>query len=289
MTEFVDKTASLTPDAHHVLCNKATEAPHSGQYNVLISSGTYLCRRCGLALFRADSQFASGCGWPSFDGEIANSVKRESDSDGLRTEILCARCDGHLGHVFTGEGFTPKNLRHCVNALSLDFVKDLKVNDTSEAILAGGCFWGVEFFLQQVPGVLKVESGYTGGTTLTPGYDDVCQGNTGHYEAVRVIYDVDKTDYHIVLKRFFEIHDPTQADGQGPDIGPQYRSAVFYYNEEQKQQAQRLIQQLINNGYNVQTNVLEAQPFWPAEDYHQNYYNKTQNTPYCHKPVNRFD
>src|SRR5579863_10127498 len=118
----MQKTASLTSQILAVIENKGTESPFSGEYDDFAEQGTYLCRRCGLALFRSQTKFHSGCGWPSFDEEIANAVARKSDADGLRTEILCARCHAHLGHVFQGEGLTNKNLRHCVNSLSLDFV-----------------------------------------------------------------------------------------------------------------------------------------------------------------------
>lgn len=288
MDHYLDKTVSLTPLAKRIICEKATEYPHTGSYNSLVTQGTYLCRRCGLALFRGASQFSSGCGWPSFDDNIVHVVKQIPDQDGRRMEILCARCDAHLGHVFTGEYFTQKNLRHCVNSASIDFVANNEVLDTEEAIMAGGCFWGVDHFLKQISGVLKVEVGYTGGAILEPSYEQVCQGSTGHYEAVRVIFDRDKTDYHHVLKRFFEIHDPTQKSGQGPDIGPQYKSAVFYYNKEQLDEAERLIQILQKNGYQVATRLLPVQIFWPAEEYHQDYYEKHHKAPYCHQPVNRF-
>jgi len=289
MNLYVDKTASLTPLARRVICNKATEYPHSGIYNTVVAQGTYLCRRCGLALFRADSQFGSGCGWPSFDAEISDAVLHLPDADGMRKEILCKRCDGHLGHIFTGEHLTAKNRRYCVNSVAIDFVGDSNVLDSEEAILAGGCFWGVEHYLRQIAGVLAVESGYTGGMVVEPTYQQICQGNTGHYEAVRVLYDLAKTDYHTVVKRFFEIHDPTQRTGQGPDLGQQYHSAVFYYNQQQLSQAQALIGQLRGNGYDVVTRLLAAQTFWPAEDYHQNYYAKQRKMPYCHHPVNRFE
>lgn len=288
MGNYLDKTASLTPVAKRIICNKATEYPNTGSYNTVVTQGTYLCRRCGLGLFRGNSQFKSGCGWPSFDDEIDHCVKRTPDADGQREEILCVRCDAHLGHVFIGEHITKKNLRHCVNSASIDFVVDSQVLDSEEAIVAGGCFWGVEHFLRQIPGVLKVESGYTGGHTVDPGYDQICTGTTGHYEAVRVVFDPDKTNYHDVLKRFFEIHDPTQQNGQGPDLGHQYQSAVFYYNQEQLQEAEALIQILKRKGYQVATRLLEVQPFWPAEQYHQEYYLKHHKTPYCHKPVDRF-
>ena len=287
--DYLDKTASLTPLEKRIILDKATEYPSSGKYNTLNTLGTYLCRRCGLALFRAHSQFSSGCGWPSFDDELAQAIKRVSDSDGQRTEILCARCDAHLGHVFQGEYLTAKNLRHCVNSASLDFVVDEQVLDSEEAIVAGGCFWGVEHYLRALPGVLLVESGYTGGHLLNPSYEQICRGTTGHYEAVRVVFDPKRTDYYQVLKRFFEIHDPTQKTGQGPDLGQQYQSAVFFYNDAQQQEAAELIQRLTKKGYSIATSLLKVQVFWAAEDYHQAYYLKHRKLPYCHSPVPRFD
>lgn len=288
MQEYLDKTSSLTPLERRIICDKATEYPNTGLYNQVMSKGSYVCRRCGLALFRADSQFSSGCGWPSFDVNIPNAVKELPDRDGKRTEILCNRCEAHLGHVFDGEGFTQKNRRHCVNSASLDFVNDNQVRDTGEAIVAGGCFWGIDYFLRRLPGVLNVEVGYTGGNVPEPSYEQVCRSNTGHFEAVRVLYDSDRIDYTAVLKRFFEIHDPTQSSGQGPDIGPQYQSAVFYYTDAQKQIAQGLIEALKAKHFAVVTQLKPTQIFWRAEEYHQDYYEKHHKQPYCHSPVSRF-
>ena len=289
MNTFLDKTASLTPTAQRIICEKATEPPCTGVYNRVDTQGTYVCRRCGLALFRGSSQFNSGCGWPSFDAIVSSTVMALQDADGQRMEVCCHRCEAHLGHVFDGEYLTTKNRRYCINSASIDFVDGCDVLDTEEAILAGGCFWGVDYYLRQIPGVLKVEVGYTGGETLHPSYEQVCSGNTGHYEAVRVVYDVSKTDYHTILKRFFEIHDPTQKTGQGPDHGSQYQSAVFYYNQAQGVAAETLIQQLKQKGYDVATRLLKAAIFWPAEAYHQDYYGRQRNKPYCHQPVARFE
>ncbi|MCH9755856.1 MAG: bifunctional methionine sulfoxide reductase B/A protein [Gammaproteobacteria bacterium] len=285
---FLDKTNSLTPDAHRVICEQATERPHSGTYNDVLCDGTYLCRRCGLALFRANSQFDAGCGWPSFDVMIAGAVKEKPDADGIRIEIICARCTAHLGHVFRGEYHTANNQRYCVNALALDFILDDTVMDTEEVIVAGGCFWGVEHYLKQLPGVLKTEVGYIGGNTDMPTYDQICQGNTGHYEAVRVLFDNSKIDAGVVLKDFFEIHDPTQTNGQGSDRGHQYQSAIFYHDAAQAKTAHALIIELLRLGYKVVTKVLEANIFWPAEMYHQDYYAKQSKMPYCHQKVSRF-
>ncbi|SRR5579885_2359877 len=285
---MVLKTASLPDIILAVVRNKGTERPFSGEYDDFGDSGTYLCRQCGLPLFRSATKFHSGCGWPSFDEEIKGAVVRERDADGVRTEILCARCHGHLGHVFSGEGFTAKNTRHCVNSLSLDFVPSLDVRDTDEAIFAAGCFWGVEYYFKKLPGVLKTEVGYSGGIKKNPTYQEVCEKTTGHYEVIRVVYDPDKISYEALTKFFFEIHDPTQTDGQGPDIGEQYLSVIFYYNEEQKSTAIGLINELEKMGYQVATKVLPVSTFWRAEVYHQDYYTKTQKQPYCHRYEKKF-
>jgi len=282
------KTKSFTPLIQQVIYERATEKPFSNEYDLLDQPGTYLCRQCGIALFRAETKFPSGCGWPSFDQPIPGTVLEKPDPDGMRTEIVCARCNGHLGHVFKGEGLTPLNTRHCVNSVSLDFVNDLTVEDTEEAIVAAGCFWGVEHYFKKMPGVLKTEVGYTGGYSIDPTYEDVCGHDTGHFEAIRVIYDSQKTNFDAICRYFFEIHDPTQANGQGPDLGPQYLSAVFYYDEEQKATTESLIKILTEKGFQVSTKILPMSVFWPAEHYHQNYYQKTRHEPYCHRYTKRF-
>ena len=158
----------------------------------------------------------------------------------------------------------------------------------SVAYFAGGCFWGVEHYLEQIDGVASVESGYMGGHIESPSYEQVITKGSGHLETVRVRFDSKRASYKRVAKRFFEIHDPTQANGQGPDIGPQYLSAVFYASEEQKRATKALIAQLVKRGYNVVTKLRKAGRFWTAEKYHQNYYAKTGKKPYCHVRVNRF-
>lgn len=154
---------------------------------------------------------------------------------------------------------------------------------------AGGCFWGVEHFLEQMDGVLRVESGYMGGHLDSPSYEQVVAHESGHLEAVRVYFDPQRIAYKAVAKRFFEIHDPTQADGQGPDIGEQYRSAVFVTGAEQREVVEGLIAQLRTRGYDVVTQIRSADTFWPAEEYHQNYYEKKGGEPYCHARVKRFE
>ena len=306
-----------------VLLRKATEPPYTGEYIDNHAAGTYICRQCGMPLYHSEDKFESGCGWPSFDKEVAGAVRRVPDADGRRVEIVCANCGGHLGHVFEGEGFTEKNTRHCVNSLSMKFVPagsdeekaalarlDNKASApagpagpasaaantaqptaasgcTAKAIVAGGCFWGVEDAFQKIPGVCEAVSGYTGGHTVNPSYEDVCRGDTGHAEAVLVRFDPARVSYEQILRRFFEIHDPTQLNRQGPDWGEQYRSAVFYENAEQKAVAQKLMGRLRMLGYNVVTQLAPAGPFYAAEAYHQDFTRRTGRGA-CHMSVPRF-
>lgn len=279
---------SLTPEEQRIIFNKGTEYPFTGKYNDFFEKGTYLCKQCGVALFRSDDKFASHCGWPSFDDEIPDAIRRQTDADGVRTEILCSNCGAHLGHVFLGEQLTPKNVRHCVNSLSLDFVPFVNVSKTQKAIFAAGCFWGVEYYFKTAPGVLRTRVGYTGGITVNPTYKEVCSNTTGHAEAIEVIFDPEKTNFEELCKLFFEIHDPTQLNRQGPDVGEQYRSAVFYLNQEQKQTTEKLILILKEKGLNVVTQVVPAAPFYEAEEKHQDYYNKTGSKPYCHFRIKKF-
>lgn len=288
------KYKQLTPEEERVIVYKGTEAPFTGKYEKFNENGVYLCKRCGAELYRSKDKFDANCGWPSFDDEIPGAIRRVKDADGVRTEIECANCGAHLGHVFNGERFTPKNTRHCVNSISLDFVPavisipGIHKPKTDTAIFAGGCFWGVEYYMHKSPGVLSVKSGYIGGHKDHPTYQEVCSGTTGHLEAVEIVFDPSKTDYEKLARLFFEIHDPTQLNHQGPDYGEQYQSAVFYLNDEQKQVAEKLIANLQKKGFNVVTKLRKATTFWVAEDYHQEYYEHKGSTPYCHGYVKRF-
>ncbi len=279
----------LTPDEERVIVNKGTERPFTGKYYLNKENGTYLCRRCDAPLFRSTDKFESGTGWPSFDDAIEGAVKQIPDADGSRTEIVCARCGGHLGHVFFRERMTAKNVRHCVNSLSLGFLPAAKAAKvTQKAIFAGGCFWGVEYHFNKLKGVFSAKSGYTGGLTDHPTYKQVCTGRTGHAEAVEIEFDPALVSYETLAKLFFEIHDPTEINRQGPDIGTQYRSAVFYTDDEQKKVAEKLIGELKAKGYKVVTTVEHAATFWEAEEYHQDYYERNGHQPYCHIYQKRF-
>ncbi len=276
------KLNRLTPEEEAVIIHKATEPPFSGKYYNFFQEGAYLCKRCNAPLFKSANKFRSHCGWPSFDDVIEGAVKVQKDADGVRDEVICANCGAHLGHLFLGEGFTAKNRRYCINSISLNFIPKKLEKSYKKAYFAGGCFWGVEYLFEKKKGVIEAKSGYMGGTLDNPSYEAVCTGKTGHYETVEVTYDPQILTYQELAKYFFEIHDPTQANGQGPDIGPQYQSAIFYNDGEEKETAEKLINILKTKGYDVKTKLIAATKFWEAEDYHQDYYSKRNKLPYCH-------
>jgi peptide methionine sulfoxide reductase msrA/msrB len=278
----LDKYNKLSIEEERVILHKGTEAPFAGIYDNFYKKGYYHCKRCNAKLYNSTDKFKSSCGWPSFDDEIKGAVKRVKDADGVRTEILCTNCGAHLGHVFKGEKITEKNIRHCVNSISLMFIPEKEKSNILKAYFAGGCFWGVEYFFEQKKGVISAVSGYMGGDLKNPSYEDIIYKKTGHFEVVEVTYDVKKISYENITKFFFEIHDPTQANGQGPDIGEQYLSVIFYNNEEEKNITRNLISILKNKGYKIVTKMFPVTTFWKAEEYHQNYYKKNRKRPYCH-------
>ncbi len=279
------KLNNLTPEEEHVIIHKGTETPFSGKYLLNNEKGMYLCKRCDAPLYKSSDKFESHCGWPSFDDEIPGAVKRVPDADGRRTEIVCTNCEAHLGHVFEGEGLTPKNIRHCVNSISLKFQAEkehTKEEKYETAYFASGCFWGTEYHFMKAKGAIKTTVGFMGGDVKKPTYQQVCGKETGHAETTQVVFDKQTTNYEDMVKLFFETHDFTQTDGQGPDIGPQYRSVIFYTSEEQKDIAEKYKKILEEKGYKVATSIEPASSFWLAEDYHQQYYFYKGTTPYCH-------
>jgi len=277
------KYNELTPEEANVILYKGTERPYTGELLNNKEKGTYICKQCDEPLYSSEDKFESNCGWLSFDDEIEGAVRRVPDADGRRTEIVCANCGGHLGHVFEGEGFTSKNTRHCVNSISMKFIP-AKKSTTEAAYFASGCFWGTEYHFMKAKGVRVTTVGYMGGHVQNPSYKEVCTGTTGHVETTEVLFDNTKTSYEELIKLYFETHDFTQVGGQGPDIGDQYRSVIFYVDESQKTMAEKHIQILTEKGYKVATELQSAEnyEFWDAEDYHQQYYEKKNGTPYCH-------
>lgn len=264
----------LTPAEERVLLHAGTEPPGSGEYSKKSIEGVYLCRRCDHALYMTSDQFESHCGWPSFDEALPGAITERQDRDGQRIEIVCGACGAHLGHLFHGEYFTPKDARYCVNSLALRRVDAYTEDGFARAFFAAGCFWGVEHDFQKFPGVVRTHVGYMGGISANPTYEEVCQGTTGHAETVEVVYDRKKTSYEALVSYFFTIHDPTTYHRQGPDVGSQYRSVCFYLTPTQRDLAMNAVVTLRAQGRPIVTEVVPAQSFYLAESYHQGYCEK---------------
>ena len=275
----------LSEEEKSVIVDKGTEAPHSGEYDRFDAEGVFACRRCGAYLYRSEDKFDAHCGWPSFDDEIAGAVERNPDADGMRTEIVCRRCQGHLGHVFEGERMTPKDTRHCVNSLSMKFVpKDLSEGVVEHAYFGGGCFWCTEASFKLIRGVVSVTPGYAGGTTDHPTYTQVSSGTTGHAEVVRVGFDPTRVSYEALLEVFFVSHDPTTPNRQGQDVGTQYRSIILHGNDLHRELAERFVESLERERIFAAPIATEIRPlgtFFEAEEYHHDYFAKRPEDVYC--------
>jgi peptide methionine sulfoxide reductase msrA/msrB len=297
-----DWKAELTPDQYKVMIQCGTEPPFSGRYNDVWDKGTYFCAACGAALFDSNTKYDHGTGWPSFTSPVSGPAIAFKDDFSLlmhRIEVRCATCGAHLGHVFD-DGPGPDKKHYCINSVALKFVpfaaaaaqpgagassgpqaafRPSSSGLSETAIFAAGCFWGVEYKFEQLPGVLTTEVGYTGGLTKNPSYRDVCTDATGHAEAVRVTFDPAKISYEELVRKFFSFHDPTQLNRQGPDVGTQYRSAIFYLNDGQKLASEKIkaaIEKSDGPRKRIVTEIAAATEFTKAEEYHQKYYDKNK-------------
>jgi len=281
----------LTSEQYRVLREKGTERPFSGQYNKFNEDGTYLCAACGQELFSSATKYDSGSGWPAFyDAAGDNAVDEHEDRTlgMVRTEVTCSRCGGHLGHVFA-DGPEPTGMRYCINSVSLDFqpaggaAPDTTAHSGEETVVLGaGCFWCTEAAFELIDGVTAVDVGYMGGTAEEADYRTVCSGQTGHAEVARVTYDPKRVSFQRILDLFFVIHDPTTLNRQGADVGPQYRSVIFYSTEAQKAAAEKAIATLDEKLADpVVTQVVPAETYYIAEDYHQDYFRKNPQQAYC--------
>lgn len=290
---------TLSEEQYYVLREKGTERPFTGKYVNHNEKGIYTCAGCGSELFSNDMKFESHCGWPSFDKELAGgkiTTKVDSSHGMIRTEILCSNCGGHLGHLFD-DGPTETGLRYCVNSASLGFSPSSVLTSSniqkSESnidtlTLGGGCFWCVEAVYLELKGVISVEPGYSGGSPSTATYEKVSTGTTEHAEVIQIIYNSKEISLESILKVFFTVHDPTTLNRQGYDVGPQYRSVIFYRNEVQKQKANAIIAALTREkvfSSPIVTKVDRFMAFYKAEDYHLNYYNNNKDAAYCKKII----
>ncbi|MFO1460402.1 MAG: bifunctional methionine sulfoxide reductase B/A protein [Verrucomicrobiota bacterium] len=309
--EIAELKRRLTPEQFHVTQQCGTEPPFQNAYWDNKKPGIYVDVVSGEPLFSSLDKFDSGTGWPSFTQPLAGTelLQKEDREFGMvRTEVRSGKADSHLGHLFD-DGPAPTGQRYCINSASLRFVPVEKMAaegyasllgpfiagghlpspdapvKSETAVLAGGCFWGMEEILRKIPGVLNTVVGYTGGSIPNPTYEQVCTGRTGHAEAIQIEFDPARLSFSELLGYFFRMHDPTTLNRQHNDVGTQYRSAIFVNSPEQRAVAEQVRGEFGGSGRfrkPIVTEITEASTFYPAEEYHQNYLLKNPDGYNCH-------
>jgi len=298
LSDNLDKLTSLQ---YEVTQNCATEPAFNNLYWNNKEAGIYFDITSSIPLFLSTDKYDSGSGWPSFTKPIDKDhiIEKEDMSKGYnRVEVKAKNSNSHLGHVFTDGPKEKGGLRYCINSASLSFIPYNKLQENNyehykfllelnlESILiSGGCFWGMEELFRKRVGVVKTKVGYSGGAFEKPSYEDVKKGITKHAETLLVTFDNSKTNLEEILNYFFKIHNPTTINRQGNDSGSQYRSAIFYITETQKNIAKDIINKIDNLKVwpsKIVTTVEQAKKFYDAEEYHQKYLEKNPNGYTCH-------
>ncbi|MGE4233474.1 MAG: bifunctional methionine sulfoxide reductase B/A protein [Bacteriovoracia bacterium] len=293
----------LTPQQYSCTQEEGTEKPFSNEYWNKKEDGIYVDVVSGEPLFLSIDKYDSGTGWPSFTKPVekeAVSTRPDHKLAVERIELRSKNANSHLGHVFDDGPKEKGGLRYCINSASLRFVplEEMKSQGYGKylfkfaekkhwklATLAGGCFWGMEKLIQEIPGVIETQVGYAGGEKKSVSYEEVKKGTTGHAESVQILFDPAKLKYEDILLRFFKMHDPTTQDRQGNDIGSQYRSVIFYHDEDQKKAAEIIKKRVDSSGKwgkPIVTQIVPAKMFVRGEEYHQKYLNKHPHGYTCH-------
>jgi peptide methionine sulfoxide reductase msrA/msrB len=290
----------LTENQYNVTQRDGTEPPFQNEFNSNKREGIYVDLVSGEPLFSSLDKYDSGSGWPSFTRPIDEAfiqTKQDFKLAMARTEVRSKHADSHLGHVFS-DGPGENGLRYCINSNSLRFIPKEKLAEEGygeyavlferkleTCYLAGGCFWGLEFLLAQLAGVVESEVGYCGGNVDNPNYEIVKTGTSGHAETVRIVFDPSKISFEEILYKFYKVHDPTTVNQQGNDCGTQYRSAVFYASDAQKEAAEKMVKRVEASGVwkrPVVTEIVALSKYYPAEEFHQKYLVKNPRGYSCH-------
>lgn len=274
----------LSPDQFQITRLKGTERANSSEMCSLFEPGIYQCVCCKTKLFDAQEKFDSGSGWPSFTQPIKeNAVAYIKDSTFgmVRIEATCNTCDSHLGHVFP-DGPVPSGLRYCMNALSLE----KQETKTEMATFGGGCFWCTEAIFENLKGVEKVRSGFSGGEITNPTYREVCSGRTGHTEVIQISYNPEEISFEDLAIVHLATHNPCLLNQQGADKGSQYRSIILYHNEDQLTATKEVIAEYSKHYESeIVTEVKKFEAFYEAEENHQNYFSSNPEKPYCQNVI----